>query len=106
MIVVGPVVGAGLGTLVVVPGLVSVFVVLAVLVLLAELTMYDPADSVKSDENADHSTGLLGRGNSRPSSPFAAIFMKSPQICAGKVPPATVMPCTLVIDRRTPSSFG
>ena len=77
MTVVGPVVGAGRGTFVVVPGLVVVLVVvvLAVLVLFAELTMYEPADSVKSDEKADHSTGSFGSGNSRPSSFFAAISL-------------------------------
>jgi len=100
------VVGAGLGTTVVVPGFVLVVVVFAVLVLFAELTTYDPADSVKSDENADQSTGFFGRGQSTSPSFAVTVRMKSPQICAGNVPPATVMPCTLVIERRTPSSFG
>ena len=93
------------GAVVVVPGFVFV-VVSAVLVLFAELTTYEPADSVKSDENADHSTAFLGSGQSMSPSFAVTVRMKSPQMRAGNVPPATVMPCTLVMLRRTPSSFG
>ncbi len=83
-----------------------VVVVLAVLVLFAESAWYSPADSVKSDENTDQSTGLLGSGQSTLPSLAVTTLMKSPQMRAGKVPPATDVPRTLVIDRRTPSLFG
>ena len=43
---------------------------------------------------------------SEPPSRSTTVLMKSPQIEAGKVPPATVIPWTLVIERRTPSLLG
>ena len=46
--------------------------------------------------------GLFGGGNSSQKLPFATV-MKSCQICAGNVPPATEMPWTLRIAR---SAFG
>lgn len=84
----------------------GVLVVRPVLVLLAELTAYWDALSVKSDENADHSTGSLGIAQSSEPSFAVATRMKSAQIRAGNEPPETVMPCTLVIERRTPSALG
>ena len=55
------------------------------------------AARVKSLENGDQTIGLLGSGND-PASPSRSTttLMKSAQIWAGNVPPATAMPCTLV----------
>lgn len=72
-----------------------------------EVELASAAARVKSLENGDHVTGSLGSGNDpEPPSRSTTTLMKSCQIWAGKVPPATVMPWTLYIDWRTPFAFG
>ncbi len=72
-----------------------------------ELELASPAARVKSLENGDQVTGVLGSGNDPdPPSRSTTTLMKSPQICAGKLPPATAMPWTLNIERLTPSALG
>jgi hypothetical protein len=72
-----------------------------------ELELASPAERVKSLEKGDQVTGLLGSGKeSELPSRSTTTLMKSPQIWAGKLPPATAMPCTLNIERLTPSALG
>ena len=72
-----------------------------------ELESASLAARVKSLEKGDQVTGFFGSGNDpEPPSRSTTTRMKSLQIWAGKLPPATAMPCTLNIERLTPSEFG
>ena len=65
-----------------------------------------PAERVKSLEKGDHSTESSGSSKAGESpSRSTTERMKSPQIDAGKVPPATVTPWTPYIERRWPSAL-
>ena len=75
--------------------------------LASDSELASPAARVKSLEKGDHETGLFGSGNeSEPPSRSTTTRMKSAQIEAGNVPPATATPCTLYIDLLVPSELG
>ena len=64
-----------------------------------EVEFATPAERVKSLENGDQLTGSVGSGKDPdPPSRVTTTLMKSCQISAGNVPPATAMPWTLVMN--------
>lgn len=86
---------------------VSVFPVEAADDAAAWLAASATAERVKLLLNGDQVIGSSGSGNaSEPPSRSTTTRMKSAQIEAGNVPPATAMPWTLVMNRAAPLALG
>lgn len=73
-------------------------VVLGPVVVVPEDEVDSSPESAYCPWNTCHWTEFFGSFHWYGSPPPIAATMKSCQICAGNVPPATAMPCTLVIS--------